>query len=359
MNFSINTGLFGRKIPYLVKIQELVECVPNFSEGRKPAVIEAISDAIASVEGVKLLHVDPNEAANRTVYTFIGTPQAVCDAAFSAISVASAAIDMRVHKGEHLRMGACDVCPLIPLAGISTEQLNKYALSLSERIGTELGLSVYNYEFTAKHNSRRRLEQIRKGQYEALPEKLMKSDWEPDFGPAVFNSRFGAMVLGVRKFLLAYNINLKTKDVAIAQKMASALRESGSSLLINGERRHKPGLFKALKAIGWYIADFDRVQVSCNITDFEQTSIAAVYEAAEALAEELGTGLAGSELVGLLPLQAALRSADYFFNKSGVSPQFSEREKIEYLCGKIGLRSVKPFEADKQIIEYIAKEFFE
>jgi len=337
----------------------ILECVPNFSEGRDKDTIEAIAQSISSVEGVQLLNVDPNHAANRTVYTFIGQPEAVCEAAYQAVKVASFLIDMSIQTGEHLRMGACDVCPLIPVSGISTDEANEYALALSERMGKELGLAVYNYEYSAKHDYRRRLEQIRKGQYEALPEKMKQPEWKPDFGRDVFNPKFGAMVLGVRKFLIAYNINLSTKDVFVAKRIAADLRESGRLIEKDGMKKRIAGRFKALKGIGWYIEDFGCVQVSYNITDYEQTSITSVFEATQELAHKYNTEVLGSELIGLLPLLAAVRSADEYIQKEGLAQTFTDFEKVELLARRIGLSSVKEFDPSKQIIEFVSSGFID
>jgi glutamate formiminotransferase/formiminotetrahydrofolate cyclodeaminase len=273
----------------------IIECVPNFSEGREQGIIDAIADSIKEITDVKLLHVDAGYDTNRTVYTFAGKPDAVAEAAFQAVKTASELIDISRHHGEHPRMGACDVCPLIPIRNYSMESCIQLSKKLGARIG-ELGLPVYLYEYSATRPERRNLAYLRKGEYEGIAQKILLPEWKPDFGPQLFNEKFGMMALGARKFLIAYNINLKTKDESIAKKIAGRIRESGQG--------KDKGLLPAVKAIGWYMEEFHRAQVSCNITDFEVTSVRKLFDTVKQLAHEYGTDTHGSELIGLIPEQA-------------------------------------------------------
>lgn len=277
-----------------------VECVPNFSEGRNQYIIQAIAAAIQSVERVILLHVDSGWDANRTVYTFAGPPDAVAEAAFLSVTKAAALIDMRHHKGTHPRMGACDVCPLIPLGEMTMEETVHLSYSLGNRLG-EAGIPVYLYENSAMLPQRRNLAFLRKGEYESIPKKLAECNWKPDFGPATFNERFGMMALGARKFLIAFNIHLNTRDVSIARVIASRIRESGYN---DAKGIHHAGLLKSVKAIGWYMNEYQCAQVSTNITDFEVTGIKQVFDAISNTAESLGIAVSGSELIGLIPEKA-------------------------------------------------------
>lgn len=326
-------------------MRQIIESVPNFSEGRNQATIQAIATAISSVPEVQLLNIDPNEAANRTVYTFIGSPEAVCEAAFQAISVASQRIDMRVHKGVHPRIGACDVCPLIPIQNISLDELNAFAQKLAERVANKLSIPVYCYEHSAKHDHRTRLEQIRKGQYEGLEAKMQLPDWFPDYGTNQFNAQSGASVIGARNFLIAYNIDLETKDIQIARDIAALIRTSGGL-------GRKQGMFAHLKAIGWYVDEFDKVQISTNVTNYNVTPLHAVYEAIEELAQNLGTSVTGSELVGLIPYEALYQAGSYFIEKRG---NFcSHTQILETAVASLGLNDVKPFIIQERVLEFAA-----
>lgn len=310
---------------------QLIECVPNFSEGRNHYIIDAIGDAIKNVADVKLLHIDVGFDANRTVYSFAGKPPAVLEAAYLAIKVASELIDMRVHKGEHPRMGACDVCPLIPLQNISMDEVVALSKQLGKRIG-DLDIPVYLYEFSATTELRKNLAYLRKGEYEAIEEKIKLPEWKPDFGEQKFHPKFGMMALGARKFLIAYNINLKTRDEAIAKSIARSIREIRSK----NDGTYLSDLFQHVKAIGWFMEEFDCAQVSTNITDIETSPVIEVFTEIKKMAKEHGVETNGSELIGLIPqkaLQHEIMNMD---------------EAIEYL----GLSTVKPFTKEKNIIEY-------
>lgn len=332
---------------------KVIECIPNFSEGNDLSIIEAIKTAIESVSEVALLHVDISKAANRTVFTFVGNPEAVCEAAFRAIEIAGKRIDMTKHKGEHPRLGATDVCPLVPLANIKIEEVNMYAHSLAKRIGSEIGIPVYCYEYSSNREYRKSLEQIRHGQYESLPTKIHIPGWEPDYGPREFNPQSGACIVGARNFLVAYNINLETESVDIAKKIAKEVRESGSfySNPFTGELRKIPGILKNVKAIGWYISDFDVVQVSMNITNFVETPIYLVYETVKERAAAHGTKVTGSELIGLIPSLALLEVGTYYAQKIGQSITLTDDELIEIAVENLQLNSIKKFDSDINIIE--------
>lgn len=322
---------------------KLIECVPNFSEGSNQEIITQIADAIRSVSSIKLLNIDSNKSANRTVYTFIGSPENVSEAAFRAIECAAKLIDMRLHKGVHPRIGSCDVCPFIPLQDITIEETVLYSKNLAKRVSEELLIPVYSYEYDTNVTYRKNLEDIRYGEYELLSEKMLFPEWQPDFGYNIFNQRNGATVIGTRDFLIAFNINLSTKDVAVAKEIASIIRESG--------KNKEGGLLKGVKAIGWYIKDFDKVQISTNITNFKQTSIYKLFETVKKTANEFGITVTGSELVGLVPFQALIESSIKYQRLNGLSISDKE-EAIAYLINQIGLNEVKPFDCYEQIIEY-------
>ncbi|MBK9794559.1 MAG: glutamate formimidoyltransferase [Sphingobacteriales bacterium] len=310
---------------------QLIECVPNFSEGRNQQTIDAIAASISSSAEVKLMNVDIGLDANRTVYTFAGKPQAVLEAAYQAIKTASERIDMRVHKGEHPRMGACDVCPLIALQNISMDEVVELSRQLGKRVA-DLGIPVYLYEYSATQTQRKNLAYLRKGEYEAIEEKIKLAEWKPDFGEQQFNPSFGMMALGARKFLIAYNINLKTKDESIAKEIAKKIRE----IRAKNDGTYLSNLFQQVKAIGWFMEEFDCAQVSTNITDIEASPIVEVFTEIKKMAKENGVETNGSELIGLIPqkaLQHEIMQLD---------------EAIEYL----GLNAVKPFSKEKNIIEY-------
>lgn len=344
--------------------KQLIECVPNFSEGRDLSIIKQITDAIESVEGVKLLGVDPGKATNRTVVTFVGEPQPVVEAAFLAIKKAAELIDMSKHHGEHPRMGATDVCPLVPVSGISLEECAEWARKLAARVGNELNIPVYLYEAAAGNPERKNLATIRSGEYEALPEKLAKPEWKPDFGPAKFNPRAGATAIGARDFLVAYNVNLNTTSVRRANAVAFDVREKGRVKRIgnpatgeivkdeSGQPVRIPGACKGVKAIGWYIPEYGLAQVSMNITDINLTPVHAAFEACCRSAESRGLRVTGSEIVGLVPLKVLIDAGKYFLKKQRWSTGASEEELIHIAVKSLGLDELGPFDPKKKIIEY-------
>ncbi len=342
-------------------MQPLVECVPNFSEGRNRAVIDAITREIADTEGVKLLDVDPGADTNRTVVTFVGTPEAVQEAAFRAIRRAAELIDMRNHRGEHPRLGATDVCPFVPLSGCTMADCVGLARQLGARVGEELGIPVYLYEEAATRPERKNLADIRQGEYEGLPEKLKDPAWVPDFGPAVFNPKTGATVIGAREFLIAYNINLNTRDRRLAQEIALNIRESGrlqrdaeGNILRDehGNPVRKPGKFQAVRAVGWYIPEYKQAQVSINLVNYKVTPPHVVFDEVCREAELLGLRVTGSELVGLIPLQALLMAGRYYLEKQGKSPGLPEKDLVDIAVRSLGLNDISPFVPEKKIIEY-------
>lgn len=329
----------------------LIECVPNFSEGRDLEVIRKITARIESVEGATLLHVDPGKATHRTVVTFAGPPAAVVEAAFRAIATAAEAIDMRRHRGEHPRMGATDVCPLVPISGISLEEAAELGRALGERVGRELGIPVYLYEASQPDRSRKNLSVIRSGEYEGLPRKLADPAWKPDFGPAEFNPRSGATVIGARDFLVAFNVNLNTTSTRRANAVAFDVRESG-----RGEPpRHIPGTLKAVKAIGWYIEEYGIAQVSMNLTDLRVTPLHLAFDETCRAAEARGLRVTGSELVGLIPLGSMLEAGRHYLKKQQRSLGVSERELIRIAVRSLGLADLTPFDPAERIIEYRLK----
>ena len=342
----------------------IIECVPNFSEGRDPAVIQAITDAIAAVGGAELLDVDPGKATHRTVVTLVGSPEAVIEAAFQGIKQAAARIDMRKHKGEHPRMGATDVCPLIPVSGITLEETAAWARRLGERVGRELGIPVYLYEAAASRPERKNLATIRAGEYEGLAEKMKQADWQPDFGPAVFNPTAGATVIGARDFLVAYNVNLNTTSERRANSVAFDVREKGRVLRegnpvtgkvltdAQGEPLRSAGMCKGVKAIGWFIEEYGVAQVSMNITDIRQTALHEAYEACRKSAEARGLRVTGSELVGLVPLSVMLDAGRYYLGLQQRSLGVSEEELIKIAVKSMGLDELGPFDPQQKIIEY-------
>ena len=343
-------------------MKQLIECVPNFSEGRDPAVLKQITDVIEAVEGVTLLDVDPGKATNRTVVTFVGEPAAVTEAAFQAIKKACEVIDMGKHTGEHPRMGATDVCPLIPIANISMEETAEWARRLGERIGRELELPIYLYEAAASRPERKNLAVIRSGEYEGLPEKLAQPDWKPDFGPARFNAKSGATVIGARDFLIAYNVNLNTTSVRRANSVAFDVREKGRVLNdpasgkpmkdAAGEPVRQPGLLQGVKAIGWFIEEYGIAQISMNITDISATPLHRAFEACCASADKRGMRVTGSELVGLVPLKVMLEAGKYFLKKQQRSVGVSDAELIKIAVKSMGLDELAPFDPQQKIIEY-------
>lgn len=346
-------------------MKQLIECVPNFSEGRDMHVIKMITDEIEKVEGVKLLDVDPGAATNRTVVTFVGTPDAVVEAAFVGIRKAMEVIDMSKHKGEHPRFGATDVCPMIPISNISMEETVVYARKLAEKVGTELGIPVYCYENAAFTEERRNLANNRSGEYEGLPKKLEDPHWKPDFGPAHFLPRTGAVAIGARDFLVAYNINLNTTSTRRANAIAFDIREKGRPIREgnpvtgkikkdeNGQEIWVPGALKACKAIGWFIEEYGIAQVSINLTNISITSVHQAFEVSCEKAMERGLRVTGSELVGLIPKKAMIDAGKYFLRKQKRSVGISDEEIIKIAVKSLGLDDLKPFNPKEKIIEYL------
>lgn len=349
----------------------IIECVPNISEGRDRAKIDAIAGVVETVEGVRLLDVDPGKATNRTVITFVGGPEAVCEAAFRLVKKAQELIDMRSHKGEHPRFGATDVCPLVPISGITMEELVPYAHQLGERIGKELGIPVYAYEYAAKEEKRRNLANDRAGEYEGLAKKLVDPAWKPDFGPAAWNEsvqRSGAVAVGARKLLVAYNVNLNTTSTRRANAIAFDLREAGrvkregdplTGKIVtdaNGEPVKVPGKLKAVKGIGWYIEEYGIAQLSLNLNDIDITPVHIAFDEACKSAAERGIRVTGSELVGLIPKQALLDAADFFLRRQERSLGIPEREKIKIAVKSLGLDDLAPFDPRKKVIEYMLED---
>ncbi len=334
-------------------MQQLIECVPNFSEGNDMNIVRQITDEIEKIEGVRLLNVDPGKATNRTVVTFVGTPQAVIDAAFMAIKKSGELIDMSKHKGEHPRMGATDVCPLIPIANISMEETTKYAQQLAKRVGEEQGLAVYLYEAAQPDKSRSNLSVIRAGEYEGFAKKIVRPEWKPDFGPAVFDTKRGATVIGARDFLVAYNVNLNTTSTRRANAIAFDVREAGRTVEENGKKVNKPGTLKSVKAIGWFIEEYGVAQISMNLTNINITSVHAAFDEVCKKATDRGIRVTGSELVGLIPLKAMTDAGKYFLEKQKRSTGVSEKELIKIAVKSMGLDELGVFKPEERIIEYM------
>ncbi|MFW5663550.1 MAG: glutamate formimidoyltransferase [bacterium] len=349
-------------------MKRLIECVPNFSEGNDMGIINQITREIESVEGVKLLDVDPGKATNRTVVTMVGTPDEVLEAAFRAVKKASELIDMSKHKGEHPRMGATDVCPLVPVANITMEETVEYARKLAERIGSDLGIPVYCYENAAFEEKRRNLANCRSGEYEGLADKFKNPAWKPDFGPAEFNPKWGATAVGARDFLVAYNVNLNTTSTRRANAIAFDVREKGrvkregnpiTGKIVTDEKGEKvfiPGSLKAVKGIGWYIEEYGIAQISLNLTNISITPVHIAFEEVVKKAAERGVRVTGSELVGLVPLQAMIDAGKYFLRKQQRSVGISESEIIKIAVKSMGLDDLKPFNPNEKIIEYMIAE---
>ena len=347
-------------------MQRLVECVPNISEGRNPAVIEAVSRVVESVGGVRLLDVDQGKSTNRTVITFVGPPEVVGEAAFRLMQKAAELIDMTKHRGEHPRMGATDVCPFVPVSGVTMEECAAIAHALGDRVGAELGIPGYFYESAAKTAERKNLAHCRKGQYEGLA-KLESAEGAPDFGPAAWNKqtqKSGATAIGARDFLIAYNINLNTTSSRRANAIAFDIRESGrvkrtggpGSPIVNdanGEPERIPGSLKAVKGIGWYIEEYGIAQLSLNLTDIQTTPVHVAFDEACAKAQERGIRVTGSELVGLLPLRVMTDAADYFLRKQQRSLGISTAEKVKIAVKSLGLDDLGPFDPNKRVIEFM------
>lgn len=343
----------------------LVECVPNFSEGRDSEKIRAITAEIESSEQVTLLDVDPGESTNRTVVTFIGTPEGVLEAAFKAIQKAAEVIDMSQHSGAHSRMGATDVCPFIPVSEVTMEDCVQLAHRLGKRVAAELGIPVYLYEEAAQKPDRKNLATVRAGEYEGLEEKLKDPDWVPDYGEARFNARSGATVIGAREFLIAYNINLNSRDRRHAHHIALNLRERGRAKRDgegnivrdeNGRAIQLPGKFKDVKAVGWFVEDYSLAQISINFTNYKVSPPHLVFDEAVKEAEAIGCRVTGSELVGLIPKEAMLMAGRHYLEKQDKSPGVPEEELVRIAALSLGLNDVSPFDPQKKIIEYQFKD---
>lgn len=352
----------------LIFMDQLIECVPNFSEGKDMNIIRQITDEIETVDGVKLLDVDPGKATNRTVVTFVGQPDAVIEAAFRAIRKASQVIDMRKHHGEHPRMGATDVCPLVPVAGITMEETVAYARKLAKRVGEELGIPVYCYEYAAFTEVRRNLANCRSGEYEGLPKKLRNPEWTPDFGPAEFNAVAGATAVGARDFLVAYNVNLNTTSTRRANAIAFDIREKGrpkregnpiTGKIVKDEKGNPaniPGTLKACKAIGWFIEEYGIAQISINLTNINITPVHVAFEEACKKAGERGLRVTGSEIVGLVPLKVLIDAGKYFLRKQQRSLGIAEDEIVKIAVKSLGLDDLKPFNPKEKVIEYLLSD---
>lgn len=346
-------------------MKKLIECVPNFSEGRDMSVIKQITDVIEKVDGVKLLDVDPGYATNRTVVTFVGTPDEVIEAAFQAIKKACEVIDMRTQKGAHPRFGATDVCPLVPVANITMEETIEYARKLAKRVGEELGVSIYCYESAAFDSKRRNLAYCRSGEYEGLKDKLAKPEWKPDFGPATFNATAGATAIGARDFLVAINYNLNTTSTRRANAIAFDVREKGRPLREGNKVTGKPmkdekgnpimipGTLKSTKAIGWFIEEYGIAQVSMNITNISDTPVHLAFEEVCKKAQDRGIRVSGSEIVGLVPKRCLIEAGKYFLAKQERSLGISEDEIIKIAIKSMGLDDLKPFNPQEKVIEYV------
>ena len=346
----------------------LVECVPNFSEGRDKGVIDAITAEFDRAQGVELVDVDPGEATNRTVVTVIGEPDAMLDAAFHAIRKAAELIDMRQHKGAHPRMGATDVCPFVPVSGITMDECAELAKRLGRRVGEELGIWVYLYDQAATREEWQNLANVRQGEYESLKDRVGDPKWKPSFGPKELNDRAGATAIGAREFLIAYNINLNTRDKSYASDIASNLREHGrvkregnthpfyikGDIVFDkkGNKTNIPGLFKHCRAVGWYIEEYGRAQISINLTNYKVTPPHIVLEEARKQALERGLLVTGSEVVGLIPLEAMLMAGRYYLDQQLKSPGVPEEQMVATAIQSMGLRDVGSFDPDKKIIEY-------
>ncbi|MDF1694942.1 MAG: glutamate formimidoyltransferase [Saprospiraceae bacterium] len=345
--------------------KQLIECVPNFSEGRDMSIIRQITDEIEKVEGIKLLDVDPGKATNRTVVTFVGEPKPVIEAAFQAIKKASEIIDMSKHSGEHPRMGATDVCPLIPISNITLDEVADYARQLGEKAGNELNFPFYLYEHAASKKERKNLATVRSGEYEGLPDKLKDPKWKPDYGPAQFNPQAGATAIGARDFLIAYNVNLNTASVRRANSVAYDIREKGrikrkgnpiTGPIVygkNGQKLWQKGSCKSVKAIGWYIDEYGFAQISMNITDISQTSLHKAFEECRKSATKRGMRVTGSELVGLVPKKVMIEAGKYYLIQQGRSTGIAEEAIIDCAIHSLGLNELGHFDPKKKVIEYM------
>jgi len=335
---------------------QLIECVPNFSEGNDLNIIKQVTNEIESVEGVRLLNVDPGKATNRTVVTMVGQPAAVIEAAYRAIKKAGELIDMSKHKGEHPRMGATDVCPLIPIANISMEETAKFAQQLAKRVGEELNIPVYLYEAAQPNKERNNLSVIRAGEYEGFFKKIKQPEWKPDFGPAEFDAKRGGTVIGARDFLVAYNINLNTTSTRRANAIAFDVREAGRNIEVAGKKVNQPGTLKSVKAIGWYIEEYGVAQISMNLTNINITPVHVAFDEVCNKATARGIRVTGSELVGLIPLKAMTDAGKYFLQKQKRSTGVSEKELIKIAIKSMGLDELGPFKPEERIIEYMLND---
>lgn len=334
-------------------MNQLIECVPNFSEGNDLAIIKQITEEIEKVEGVRLLNVDPGKATNRTVVTMVGEPAKVIEAAFNAIKKAGELIDMSKHKGEHPRMGATDVCPFIPIANITMAETAQYAQQLAKRVGEELHIPVYLYEEAQPNKERNNLSVIRAGEYEGFFKKIKEPKWKPDFGPAEFDAKRGGTVIGARDFLVAYNVNLNTTSTRRANAIAFDIREAGRTIEENGIKINKPGSLKFVKAIGWFIEEYGIAQISINLTNINKTPVHIAFDECCKKATERGIRVTGSELVGLIPLKAMTDAGKYFLQKQQRSTGVSEKELIKIAIKSLSLDELTPFKPEERIIEYM------
>ncbi len=339
----------------------VIECVPNFSEGRDLKIIGQIVDAIRSVAGLKVLHVDVGISANRTVVTFAGKPEAVVEGAFNGIHQAAKLINMEKHRGVHPRIGATDVCPLVPVSDISMEETAAYARQLGKRVGEELGIPVYLYEKAAMDPTRVNLADVRAGGYESLFFRLQDNTWRPDFGTAAFNKRSGATIIGARDFLLAYNVNLDTGSLSIAKSIAAEIRTSGRIKKVSGQIEYDkekkplrmPGLLPFTKAIGWYMEEYKIAQVSMNLTNLDRTPMHVAFEAVRKSALKLGSKVTGSEIIGLVPLKSMLDAGRYFMGKKTGNRSEDETLLVGEAVSSLGLDELKPFDPQEKILEYV------
>jgi glutamate formiminotransferase/formiminotetrahydrofolate cyclodeaminase len=343
-------------------MRQIVECVPNFSEGRNPEIIDAIASSIRAVADVRLLSAEPDKDYNRSVVTFIGEPHAVVEAAYQATKVASERIDMQTHKGEHPRLGAVDVVPFVPISGLTMDDCVKLAHKYGKRVSEDFRIPIYLYEFAATKPERRNLATIRKGEYEGLSEKLKDPAWKPDYGAAEFNAKSGATVTGARKFLIAYNVNLKTSNSDLAQEIALRIRESGRPMRNSqgevvknekGEAVKIPGTLTAVKAMGVFLERSNIAQVSINLVDYERTPPHVAFEEVKRQALSLGVDATGSEIVGLTPLAALLMAGRFYAEEERRSGTISEEELLSLAISRLGLSELEPFEPSKKIIEYM------
>ena len=349
-------------------MRKLIECVPNFSEGRDLTIIKQITDVIESIDGIKLLDVDPGAATNRTVVTFVGEPEPVLEAAILGMKKAKELIDMRKHTGAHPRFGATDVCPLVPISNISMEETVEWAHKLAKRAGEELNYPIYCYENAAQKPERKNLANVRSGEYEGLPKKLSEPNWNPDFGPAIFVPETGATAISARDFLVAFNINLNTTSTRRANSIAFDVRERGrvkregnpiSGKIVLDEKGKKvmiPGSLKAVKAIGWFIEEYGVAQISMNLTNIKITSVHEAFDEVRKRANERGIRVTGSELVGVIPLNAMLEAGKYFLRKQNRSAGVSNDELVKIAIKSLGLNDLKPFNPNEKIIEYLLKD---